>query len=300
MQFKHGCVPLLFLIAGVPAFAAGHPTVPPASFLNYHAASVRELSQEVTLDPIVRLRLARHFHLTQPTMTSYIRHNLALSHLKKTGYYQVACVRPDGTEYWIREHLPSGTPIFASRITGQPILKLACGNPMVSALPPAARGASVKEAADASNQQMLPQLAETPAADTPARVQTAALTSPELMPDATATDAVLASNDLVTTGVDDQQDLLPVVRTAGSFESLSSVAGAAGGFNFGPALAGLAGSVALLSLNNSGHSNNSSGTSSIPKNPAPVPETSTSAALGVMLVGGALLVIRRKKLNSSL
>ena len=53
---------MLWLIPAMPVLAAGqvkaHHSVPPASFLNYHVATVQELSQEVTLDPAVRARLA--------------------------------------------------------------------------------------------------------------------------------------------------------------------------------------------------------------------------------------------------
>lgn len=112
-------------------------SVPPASFLNYHVASVSELSQEVALDPLVRARLARHFHRTEPDMTAYIRENLTLTRLPKAGVYRVACVTPSGREYSITERLAAGTPVFASTRTGKPILKLACGNPLVSSLPPA-------------------------------------------------------------------------------------------------------------------------------------------------------------------
>ena len=276
MHYKHGIAPLFCLFASVPALAAGPSSVPPASFLNYHAGTVSELSQEVTIDPVVRLRLARHFHVTEPAMTAYIRRNLALSHLKTVGFYQVACVRPDGAEYWVTSRLPAGTPVFASRATGQPILKLACGNPLVSALPPAKAADVFKAPA--------PQIADTP--------QTAALasdTSPALMPGDNAVE--LASVELNDTD-------LPVVNVAGSFQSLDSIAGAVRPFNFGPALAGLAGSVALITLNGgSGHHPPSSPASPVTP-PVPVPELSTSFALGgLLLLGtGALLASRRKRI----
>ena len=58
MRLKYSLVPTLCMFAGVPVLAAGsssvHLSVPPASFLDYHASTVRELSQEVTVDPAVR------------------------------------------------------------------------------------------------------------------------------------------------------------------------------------------------------------------------------------------------------
>lgn len=135
----------VFVLAGLtlgtltarPASADPFLSVPPASFLNYHVASVRELSQEVALDPLVRARLAHHFHRTEPDMTAYIRENLTLTRLSRAGTYRVACVTPSGREYAITERLAAGTPVFTSTRTGRPILKLACGNPLVASLPPA-------------------------------------------------------------------------------------------------------------------------------------------------------------------
>ena len=133
-KFAH--IPYMIVFVGSSVMAAGQTSVPPASFLNYHVSTVRELSQEVTLDPAVRGRLARHFHITPSQMTTYIRRNLVLTRLHTAGSYRVACVRRNGEEYWVESHLPAGTPVFASRVTGNPVLKLACGNPMVSSLPP--------------------------------------------------------------------------------------------------------------------------------------------------------------------
>ena len=107
--------------------------VPPASFINYHVDTVSQLSQQVAVNAVVRGRLARHFHLAQNDMVTYIQHNLVLSYLKAPGRYQVACVTPAGREYYVSQNLPKGTPVFALASTGQPILKRVCGNPLVSA-----------------------------------------------------------------------------------------------------------------------------------------------------------------------
>ena len=105
---------LISLGTCLPALAAGHGSVPPASFLKYHVGTVPELSQEVTLSPLVRARLAHHFHVSETAMSRYVSRNLTLSHLKKSGYYQVACVRPNGREYWVKSHLPAGTLVFGA------------------------------------------------------------------------------------------------------------------------------------------------------------------------------------------
>ena len=273
-------LPTLALAAAIPAAAAPHPVVlhlpvPQESFLNYHAANVRELSQEVTVDPQVRARLAKHFHITQAQMQTYIRRNLVLRHLSKTGTYRVACVRRDGSEYYIESRLPAGTPVFASRVTGQPILKLACGNPMVSALPATVFPNKPLVAA---------KLASTPVilADTD-------INTPPVL---TAIDGTQA--DLITPA---DTSAPPVVLVSPSFQTLGGGSGLAGIF---PALLGAGAAVAVFGH---GGSSSSSATPLVPIIPtvpptAPVPEDSTVTSFGLLLVGGSLLVILRRKARS--
>ncbi len=266
----------------VPAAALPHAPVPPDSFINYHAATVRELSQEVTLDPTVRTRLARHFHVTPKQMKTYVDKNLVLTRLKATGSYRVACVRADGSEYWVQERLPAGTPIFVSRATGQPILKLACGNPMVGALPPATK------VSDNKTLYTNPKLASVPSTlATP--IPAAPLLAGEITPQyAFTTDALTVP---------------PVVQVADIIQSLP-VRGGGGGFPLGylagiPVIAGILGT----------HGGGGGGTSSTPVVPfvpiipvipavpvvPAVPETSTVVSLGVLLTGLGVLALRRKR-----
>lgn len=111
--------------------------VPPASFLDYHVSTARGLSEEVAADVVVRARLARHFGLSEPSVVAYVRRNLVETTLtaSQAGRYRVACISPSGREYWVSERLAAGTPVFALATTGKPILKLECGNPLVSSLP---------------------------------------------------------------------------------------------------------------------------------------------------------------------
>ena len=242
-----------------------HLPVPAESFLNYHAANVHELSDEVSVDPAVRARLANHFHVTQTQMVTYIHHNLVLRHLQKAGTYRVACVRRDGSEYWINSHLPAGTPIFASRATGQPILKLACGNPMVSALPPTAFPNKPVAA---------PKLAAVPVTLADANINT-----PPVLTAIDGTQSeLIAPEDLSAP---------PIVRVSPSLQFLGGSSGLGSIF---PALLGAGAAVAVF-----GHGNGSS-SSDIPVVPtAPVPEASTVTSFGLLLVGGSLLLILRRK-----
>ena len=264
-------LPVVALAAGVPALASVHLPVPHESFLNYHAANIYQLSQEVTFDPQVRTRLANHFHISEAQMTAYIRRNLVLTHLQKTGVYKVACVRQDGSEYWVESRLPAGTPVFASRVTGQPILKLACGNPMVSALPPALL----------QNKPLgSPQLASVPVTLADADIVAAPVTT---LIDGTQSDLVTPDDTLAPA----------VVQVSPSLQFL----GSSGVPNLFPALLGLGGAVAVF-----GHGGSHSGGSGTPVTPPPpaVPEASTVLSLGLLLLGSSAVLIKRRKVADTI
>jgi len=280
-------LPMLTLAAAIPAAAAPHLAmphlpVPQESFLNYHAANISELSQEVTVDPQVRGRLAKHFHITQGQMQTYIRRNLVLRHLSHAGTYRVACVRRDGSEYYIEQRLPAGTPVFASRATGQPILKLACGNPMVSALP----------ATVFPNKPLV----AAKLASTPVTMADVDINTPPVL---TAIDGT--QENLITP---DDTSAPPVVLVSPSIQALGGASGLSSIF---PALLGAGAAVAVF-----GHGGSSSSSTPlvpivpvVPVTPVvpvvpitPVPETSTVTSFGLLLIGGSLLVILRRKVRS--
>ena len=137
------------LMVGVAASLAspvqaylGVRSVPPASFLNYHVDTVPQLTFEVTYDRVVQARLAHHFHLSGPAMCAYVQKNLSLKRLAVPYRTRVYCLSPKGREYFVLMTLKPGTPVFALRRTGQPILRLVCGNPLVASLPPSPRQAA--------------------------------------------------------------------------------------------------------------------------------------------------------------
>ena len=278
MRTKYAILPMLCFFAVTPVLAhpgLSHTYVPPNSFLNYHVATVHELSQEVSLDPAVRARLANHFHITEAQITQYVRRNLVLTHLQKPGRYRVACVGRDGHEFWIESRLPRGTAVFASRATGQPILRLACGNPMVSSLPP-----GLQTADDNGNAK-------------PA--QFASLASP-VPPDSSPMPGLMPASDLPAPVLVAGADVAPtVVEVGGSLQNLLPtvpVSGASHAFNVLPVVLGAlaAGAVGIASTQHSGSSSNATP-------PPAVPEASTSVSLGAMLLLGAggLLFLRRKR-----
>lgn len=278
---KTSAISTLWLFAAAPVLAAGHvrghASVPPDSFLNYHVSTVHELSQEVTLDPTVRARLANHFHISESQITQYVRRNLVLTHLQKGGKYRVACVGRDGREFWIESHLPAGTVVFASRATGRPILKLACGNPMVSSLPPSVKLSDSNDSHKPAQFAFLTPPAQT--GDSP---------MPGLMPaDVSPTELVVASTDVapVIVQVSDFPPLGPVLSPV--------VSGGSRSFNLLPAILG----AAAIGVASTGHGGSNS---NIIPPPVPIPEAATSDSLGLMLLlgGSASLVLRRKRASA--
>lgn len=258
---------LAALAAVRPASADPFLSVPPASFLNYHVATVSELSQEVALDPLVRARLARHFHRSEAEMTAYIRENLTLTRLSKAGVYRVACVTPRGREYSITERLKAGTPVFASIHTGKPILKLACGNPLVATLPPAPPKPVVKvKRAPAILAPTTP--LEKPAPEAPPAVPTFTFTTPTLTPSLVA--AVPAEAAPLTQVADVQEVLTPK----------------GGGFSFLP-VAAVAGVAALWPKGGG------SSPQAPPAPPAPPPAVPEPSPLLLLGLGGAALAAWR-------
>jgi len=107
--------PIIFFSGTLTSFASGSLSVPPASFIHTHVSTVGELARQVTIDPIVCTHLANHFHVTNTQMVQYVHHSLKLASLRQSGYYRVACVRQDGSEYWVNSYLKIGTP--ASRFS---------------------------------------------------------------------------------------------------------------------------------------------------------------------------------------
>jgi len=139
MHRHHALLFSLAVLGVTPMAAMAVPqsvALPPDSFIDQHVASMAQISQQVTLDPVVRRRLARHFHTSGPAVVRYIQNNLVLKKTTTAQRYQVYCISRTGREYTINSRLPIGTPVFVMRTTGKPILKLACGNPMVASLPP--------------------------------------------------------------------------------------------------------------------------------------------------------------------
>ncbi|MDQ2688614.1 MAG: hypothetical protein M3Y28_12185, partial [Armatimonadota bacterium] len=107
---------------------------PPASYLQYRVYTLDQLIQQVSDNPTVRKRFARHFHISESNVVRYMKANLVESYVPKTERYTVYCVRPSGKFYPIRQTFKRGTKVFALK-NGEPVMKWLCGNPLSKFLP---------------------------------------------------------------------------------------------------------------------------------------------------------------------
>ena len=250
--------------------------VPPASFLDYHVSTGRALSEQVAQDVVVRARLARHFHMTEEDVVAYVRDNLVEGRLSaaQAGRYKIACIAPSGQEYYITERLPAGTPVFLLAGTDKPVLRLACGNPLVSSLPMilAKNKPRIKhdEAAMVASQTSIPGpvLVSDPKAPTVLALAPTSFTS----------DPSFAGEDFSSLG--------PMVSVGGFEQVLTQ--GAARGLGFIPATIGAVSVIALAG---------SHGGSKDPPNISEAPEPNAGIVIGIgmaMLVGFGLFAARRR------
>lgn len=102
---------------------------PPDSYLQYKVYTVDQLIQQVSDNPQVRRRFARHFQLPANHVVDYMRANLVESYIPRTGRYTVYCVHHSGKFYPVRQTFRRGTKVFALR-NGEPVMKWVCGNPL--------------------------------------------------------------------------------------------------------------------------------------------------------------------------
>jgi hypothetical protein len=131
---------LLLLAVGIglaarPAQAATRERTGPDSFLKWRAMSVDEFMAEYDQDPVLRVRLAKHFHVPEAYLTSYLRTNLRVVPIRESGWVTVYGVNSIGRIYKSRDYLRRGAKALGLP-DGTPLLKLPCGNPFITELPP--------------------------------------------------------------------------------------------------------------------------------------------------------------------
>lgn len=109
--------------------------VPADSYLRKPVSSVNELAATINKDPVVRQRFAKHFRVLPGMLTQYIQDNVVITKVSANTPRKVYIVTRSGQMIAQRKVLKSGTPIFAMRDTGEPLLVLECGNPVLKKLP---------------------------------------------------------------------------------------------------------------------------------------------------------------------
>jgi len=122
----------LLLIAQV-AWAQPQRT-PADSFLRYRVNSPEQFIRQVEANPVVRQRLAKHFHLSQAELVSYLRKNLRVITVKASGRYPIYGVTSTGRIYRSSDYFRRGYRAYGLK-DGTLLFKWSCGNPMVARLP---------------------------------------------------------------------------------------------------------------------------------------------------------------------
>lgn len=124
------------------AFAAGALTAPapkprpaPAlSFLKQNSYSLDAVINQIRNDRQLLLRYANHFHISPEAVLPYFRENLVESYVAETKRYPVWMKRADGSTFWRYQTFRKGERVLALK-NGEPVLKWACGNPLLTELP---------------------------------------------------------------------------------------------------------------------------------------------------------------------
>lgn len=109
-------------------------STPKDSYLEYKVYTVDQLIEQVSQNAAVRQRFARHFHIPEERVVSYMQANLVESYVPQTTHYTVYCVHPNGRFYKIHQTFRRGTKVFALK-NGEPVMKWLCGNPLMHLLP---------------------------------------------------------------------------------------------------------------------------------------------------------------------
>ncbi len=100
------------------------------AFINRPANTVPELIAQLRSDPVVMDRFMRHFGMTRSEVLTYVR-SLRLGTIRKSGYYEIYSVPEGGRIKVHKSFFKAGTPAFVDA-SGDPILRIKCGNPFVA------------------------------------------------------------------------------------------------------------------------------------------------------------------------
>lgn len=123
------------------------------SFLNMPANSVQDLVAQVATHPRVALRYSKHFGRTDGQVVSFFSKNLRKERLKTDRIAQVYYYTKDGRIYSKMSRLKAGTLVFAT-LSGTPVLKASCGNPVLAQLPMPAQPEAVIDLPDVTSEEI--------------------------------------------------------------------------------------------------------------------------------------------------
>lgn len=125
-------------VAAPTAVGAERERTGPDSFLQWRANTVETLVEQVQNDSVLRQRLAKHFHVSQAELVSYLRDNLRVITFSSSGWRPVYGVTRSGRIYRSRDYFRKGGKVFGLA-DGTPVLKYACANPLTTELPAVAK-----------------------------------------------------------------------------------------------------------------------------------------------------------------
>ena len=143
---------ILAVILTFSAQVLANDPAPAGSFLKYRARTVGELTKEITQNPVVRDRYARHFGISNDHIAKYFASNLKLISIKKPFRSQVWYVDRTGKLHKKIKLIPRGTMAFATK-DGEPLLLWSCGNPIQAGLPSPVANAKGVAVASAAKQE---------------------------------------------------------------------------------------------------------------------------------------------------
>jgi hypothetical protein len=170
MQFtaRIGVIGLLVWLAGTAIAAESIAVVPRNSYLIRPVASARELANQIRTEPVVAQRYARHFKRSAWEFADYVEKNLRLTRLERAQTFNVYYAPPDDRLLVVRRTLPKGTPVFAEKRSGKPILKANCGNPLTpaSSIPPPQATRPIEIVSVATPTPVFAEVIDTPQAPT--------------------------------------------------------------------------------------------------------------------------------------
>jgi len=161
---------IVSILAALPALALSDNNdmkrTGPDSFLAWRAYSVESVIDQIEKDPIARKRLAKHFHLSETDLINYFRSELRVVEYKESGWAPVYGVTKTGLIYKAKDYFHAGGKAFGLP-DGTPVLKFACGNPLITELPPLPKKKKVVEAVPPIEPEVVPMVEVAPPVQAP-------------------------------------------------------------------------------------------------------------------------------------